>query len=127
MVKFLNLHSVNARFESQFKEAFQTFLDSGQYILGQEVDRFETDFASYCGTKYCLGVSNGRLGWVSTRWIRSQFSLFSIVHGTAHDAAGDSSARFTPGSSYKLLYELHENSTPRQPRAAAPRASCCAH
>ena len=59
MVKFLNLHSVNARFESQFKEAFQTFLDSGQYILGQEVDRFETDFASYCGTKYCLGVSNG--------------------------------------------------------------------
>jgi dTDP-4-amino-4,6-dideoxygalactose transaminase len=34
-------------------------LDSGWYILGNEVKEFETRFASYCGTKYCIGTGNG--------------------------------------------------------------------
>src|SRR5690606_14333934 len=32
---------------------------SGYYILGSEVEQFESDFANYCGTKYCIGVANG--------------------------------------------------------------------
>ena len=59
MIKFLDLHKVNARFEEQFRHEFQSFLDSGYYILGKGLKRFEQNFASYCGTKYCLGVSNG--------------------------------------------------------------------
>ena len=34
-------------------------LDNGWYILGNEVKEFETNFANYCGTKYCVGVGNG--------------------------------------------------------------------
>ena len=59
MIKFLDLHKVNARFEEQFKQEFQSFLNSGHYILGEGLKRFEQNFASYCTTKYCLGVSNG--------------------------------------------------------------------
>ena len=59
MIKFLDLHKVNKRFESEFQEKFQKFLDSGHYILGKEVKKFETNFADYCGTKYCIGTSNG--------------------------------------------------------------------
>ncbi|PWK18214.1 DegT/DnrJ/EryC1/StrS family aminotransferase [Xanthomarina spongicola] len=59
MIKFLDLHKINKRFESEFQKKFQEFLDSGHYILGQEVTAFERDFASYCGTKYCVGTSNG--------------------------------------------------------------------
>ena len=59
MIKFLDLHKANARFESEFKEEFQLFLDSGYYILGERLKQFESNFASYCGTSYCLGVSNG--------------------------------------------------------------------
>lgn len=59
MIKFLDLHKINKRFEPEFQQKFQQFLDSGHYILGQEVKTFETNFASYCGTKYCIGTSNG--------------------------------------------------------------------
>jgi dTDP-4-amino-4,6-dideoxygalactose transaminase len=59
MIKFLNLQKVNKRFESRFQEEFNKFLDSGNYVLGSQVLKFENAFANYCGTKYCVGVSNG--------------------------------------------------------------------
>jgi len=59
MIEFLNLHKINSRFESEFHEVYQNFLDSGHYILGEEVSKFETAFAQYCGTSYCIGVANG--------------------------------------------------------------------
>jgi dTDP-4-amino-4,6-dideoxygalactose transaminase len=34
-------------------------MESGWYILGQEVEAFEAEFAAYCGVKHCLGVGNG--------------------------------------------------------------------
>ena len=54
-----NLKLVNKSLNVAFKKKIDGFLNSGQYILGQEVSRFETNFASYCGSKYCLGVANG--------------------------------------------------------------------
>jgi len=59
MIKFLDLPKINARFESEFKAEFNTFLNSGVYVLGQGVKTFESNYADYCGTKYCIGVSNG--------------------------------------------------------------------
>lgn len=59
MIKFLDLHKINARFERDFQEQFKRFLSSGYYVLGNEVDRFETNFANYCGTDYCIGTGNG--------------------------------------------------------------------
>ena len=59
MIKFLDLHKLNARFETEFKEKFENFLFSGRYILGDCVKIFEDNFASYCGTKYCIGTGNG--------------------------------------------------------------------
>lgn len=59
MIKFLDLHKLNQPFEVQFQEKIKQFLDKGWYILGDEVRTFETNFAAYCGTKYCIGVGNG--------------------------------------------------------------------
>ncbi|AXT19381.1 DegT/DnrJ/EryC1/StrS family aminotransferase [Flavobacteriaceae bacterium AU392] len=59
MIKFLDLKQVNARFQTQFEEEYLTFLNSGNYILGENVSAFEINFASFCDTKYCIGVGNG--------------------------------------------------------------------
>ncbi len=59
MIKFLDLQNINAGYNTEFQKKFQSFLDSGWYILGNEVKVFETNFAAYCGTKHCIGVANG--------------------------------------------------------------------
>ncbi len=64
MIKFLDLKSTNNRYEADLKNTFQYFLNKGHYVLGEEVSKFETAFAEYCGTKHCVGVSNGLDGLV---------------------------------------------------------------
>lgn len=59
MIKFLDLHKVNSRFQEEFQDTFKLFLESAHYILGSQVSNFERSFADYCGSKYCVGVSNG--------------------------------------------------------------------
>lgn len=34
-------------------------LNSGWYVLGKEVNAFEEEFASYIGTRYCIGLASG--------------------------------------------------------------------
>jgi len=59
MIKFLDLKKINEPYETAFQEKLKAVLASGWYILGNEVAAFETNFAGYCGTKYCIGVGNG--------------------------------------------------------------------
>ena len=59
MIPYENLNLLNKEFEAEFNLKFQSFLNSGWYILGNEVKQFEANFAAYCGTKYTLGVANG--------------------------------------------------------------------
>lgn len=59
MIKFLDLQKINKQHKEDLKQAFERVLDSGWYILGSELKKFETEFAAYCGTKYAIGVANG--------------------------------------------------------------------
>lgn len=59
MIPFLDLHSINHRFEAEFQKRFKQFLDSGYYILGNSVSKFEDEFAAYCAVSHCIGVANG--------------------------------------------------------------------
>jgi dTDP-4-amino-4,6-dideoxygalactose transaminase len=59
MIEFLNLKKIAARDKEEFLKAFENLLDSGWFILGEQVKKFEKEFAQYCGTKYCIGVANG--------------------------------------------------------------------
>jgi len=59
MINFLNLKDINARYRSELIEACSKVIDSGWYISGKEVAAFESEFASYCGVRHCVGVANG--------------------------------------------------------------------
>lgn len=59
MIKFLDLQKINEQYKSELQQAFNRVLDSGWYILGNEVKVFEENFAKYCGANHCIGVANG--------------------------------------------------------------------
>lgn len=58
-VPFLDLKSVNAVYRDELIEACTKIIDSGWYILGNEVTQFEEEFSKFCGTRHCIGVANG--------------------------------------------------------------------
>lgn len=59
MINFLNLHKINERFRNEIDERITQVLDSGWYILGEQVRVFEKNFANFCGVKHCIGCANG--------------------------------------------------------------------
>ena len=59
MIKFLDLQKINTQYETELKEAASRVIDSGWYLMGKELEIFETNYASFCGTQFCLGVANG--------------------------------------------------------------------
>ncbi len=58
-VPFLNLKVSHTKLHNELLGAFDRVLDSGRYILGEEVNSFEQEFAAYSEAKYCVGVGNG--------------------------------------------------------------------
>lgn len=59
MINFLDLKAINNQYQQELKNACARVIDSGWYIMGNELTQFETEFAAYCGTKHAIGVANG--------------------------------------------------------------------
>lgn len=45
--------------QSDLRKAFEDVLASGRFILGPQVERFESEFAAYCGVSHAVSVANG--------------------------------------------------------------------
>ena len=58
-VPFLSLKDVTNKYKDEIHEAALRVIDSGWYLQGKENEKFEADYATYIGTKYCVGVANG--------------------------------------------------------------------
>src|SRR3954447_5122575 len=48
-----------APLRGEFDAAVKRVLDSNHFILGPEVEAFETELASYVGARHAIGVANG--------------------------------------------------------------------
>lgn len=59
MINFLDLKAINNQYKNELKDACARVIDSGWYIMGDELTQFESEFSRYCGTKYVIGVANG--------------------------------------------------------------------
>jgi dTDP-4-amino-4,6-dideoxygalactose transaminase len=58
-VPFLDLGAAYRELKPELDAATRRVMESGWYILGEEVEEFECEFAIYCGAKHCIGVGNG--------------------------------------------------------------------
>jgi dTDP-4-amino-4,6-dideoxygalactose transaminase len=75
MIKFLDLKAINDSYEPELSSAVHRVLDSGWYLLGKEAKAFEEEYASFIGSKHCIGVANGldALRLVLKAWIEMGF------------------------------------------------------
>lgn len=58
-IPFLDLVSPHAELEEPLMAIVRNALRSAAFIGGPAVDKFEHDFASFCGTAHCVGVGSG--------------------------------------------------------------------
>ena len=58
-VPFLSFESINQKIRPEILQAFETFFDQGWYVLGERVQTFESEYASFNQVAKCVGVSNG--------------------------------------------------------------------
>ena len=58
-IPFLDLQELHIGIRSELDEAYKRVMDSGWFILGPELEAFESEFAEFCDVKYCVGVGNG--------------------------------------------------------------------
>lgn len=58
-IPFLDLKAPYQELKTELDEAYLRVMNSGWYLLGNELTAFEKEFADYCGTKYAMGVANG--------------------------------------------------------------------
>lgn len=58
-IPFLDLRAAYEELRPELDAAYQRVMSSGTYILGEEVEKFEEEFASYCRVKHCVGVASG--------------------------------------------------------------------
>ena len=59
MIEYENLRKTNQSFEEKYKTSVYNFLETGWYILGNAVEKFEKSFADYCCVDACIGVASG--------------------------------------------------------------------
>lgn len=58
-IKFLDLKETYLELQDELNQAYQRVMTSGRYLLGEELQGFEKEFADYCQAKYCVGVGSG--------------------------------------------------------------------
>ncbi len=68
---------------SEYEAAALSVLRSGWYILGKQVEQFEQEFASYTGSRYCVGLASG----LDALWI--SFKILGIEEGDQVIVAGN--------------------------------------
>lgn len=59
MLPLVDLRRQHLSIEGEIDDAVRRTIASARYILGEEVARFEAEFAEYCGTRHCIGASSG--------------------------------------------------------------------
>src|SRR6185369_3150774 len=58
VVPYIDLKAQYRALKPEIDAAVLKVLETGEFILGSEVARFEEEFAAYCGADYAIGVNS---------------------------------------------------------------------
>ena len=58
-IPFATVARIHARHGGELRQAYETVMDGNWFIGGQPCDKFEEEFAQYCGVKHAVGCGNG--------------------------------------------------------------------
>jgi len=58
-IQLVNLTIQHRLLMPKLRQAVDRVVASNRFILGEDVEKFETEFAKFCKTKYCIGTGNG--------------------------------------------------------------------
>ena len=84
-VQFVDLVTQHNEFRDEILKAVEQVFEHGQFVLGEEVTKFEENFANYCGSRYAVGLNSG---------------LDALVLGLRALGVGEDSEVITPPNSY---------------------------
>src|SRR6266498_3785296 len=59
MIPLVDLKKQYESIKQEIDDAIADVVQSCQFILGEKVERFETDFAAYCQSRFAFGVNSG--------------------------------------------------------------------
>ena len=76
------------KYKKEFEKKAIEVLESGWYIMGNELSQFEKEFAQYTGAKHCVGVASGLDAlWIAFRILGIQQGDEVIVQGNTYIAS----------------------------------------
>jgi dTDP-4-amino-4,6-dideoxygalactose transaminase len=75
-VRFVDLRAQTEELDSDLKAAIDAVMARGDFVLGADLERFEEEFADYCGVRHAVGVDSG-------------FSALELALRAAHVGPGD--------------------------------------
>ena len=58
-IPFYDLEACHREILPELENAYKRVINSSTFLLGSELEKFENEFAEYCGAKYCVGVGSG--------------------------------------------------------------------
>ncbi|MFM9167785.1 MAG: DegT/DnrJ/EryC1/StrS family aminotransferase [Verrucomicrobiota bacterium] len=82
-IPFLSLAASNVSLIGELSSAANRVIDSGWYVLGEEVAGFEREFADYVGAPHCVGVSDGLAALTLTLRAWKELGLLKEGDGVA--------------------------------------------
>lgn len=59
IIPFVSLEYQHKEIEQEIFDSMKRVYDKNQFIQGEETERFEKEFAAYCGCRFCVGCGNG--------------------------------------------------------------------
>ncbi len=59
MIPLVDIARQDKKIQPKIISAIKKIIQKGEFILGEEVEKFEKEFARYCGVKHCIGVACG--------------------------------------------------------------------